>query len=316
MTLSLLLVSFLTFVELNCENLFDCQHDSLKNDTEYLPQSARHWTPRRYWQKLNNVSKEIISCGSDSGDYVVPDFVALCEVENDTVMRDLTRRSLLRNANYDYVMTHSADERGIDVALLYSPFSFLPITTSSLPVATKESTRALRDILYVSGRIVTDDTLHIFIVHAPSRYGGERKSRPLRMAFARVLCHAVDSIMQLSPNANIIVAGDFNDYATDSSLVYIANHGMINVTRNAHGSNGAKGTYSYQGEWGCLDHIFVSKALFASLESSRIHDAPFLLEEDKKYGGVKPRRTYTGYRYSAYGYSDHLPSVVRFRLDD
>lgn len=45
MGLSLLLLSFFTFVELNCENLFDTRHDSLKNDTEFLPTSAHHWTP-------------------------------------------------------------------------------------------------------------------------------------------------------------------------------------------------------------------------------------------------------------------------------
>ena len=32
MFLALLLSSLLTFVELNCENLFDTRHDSLKND--------------------------------------------------------------------------------------------------------------------------------------------------------------------------------------------------------------------------------------------------------------------------------------------
>jgi hypothetical protein len=37
------------------------------------------------------------------------------------------------------------------------------------------------------------------------------------------------------------------------------------------------------------------------------------LEEDKKYGGVKPLRTYNGYRYQR-GFSDHLPLVVRLRF--
>ena len=32
-----LLMGIFTMVELNCENLFDCRHDSLKEDTEYLP---------------------------------------------------------------------------------------------------------------------------------------------------------------------------------------------------------------------------------------------------------------------------------------
>ena len=47
-----LLLGVFTFVELNCENLFDTQHDSLKQDMEYLPESYHHWNKSRYWNKL------------------------------------------------------------------------------------------------------------------------------------------------------------------------------------------------------------------------------------------------------------------------
>ena len=30
-------------VSYNVENLFDYQHDSLKNDYEFLPEATRHW---------------------------------------------------------------------------------------------------------------------------------------------------------------------------------------------------------------------------------------------------------------------------------
>lgn len=65
MTFSLLLLSIFTFVELNCENLFDCRHDSLKNDTEFLPDGSYHWTPYRYWRKLDRIGQTIIACGED-----------------------------------------------------------------------------------------------------------------------------------------------------------------------------------------------------------------------------------------------------------
>lgn len=38
----------LTFVELNCENLFDYHDDVDKDDAEYLPEATRHWTRKRY----------------------------------------------------------------------------------------------------------------------------------------------------------------------------------------------------------------------------------------------------------------------------
>lgn len=327
MFLSLLLSSFLTFVELNCENLFDCRHDSLKQDAEFLPDSPRHWTPSRYWRKLNNISKAIISCGDcpcgDAGSEAdggragggIPDLVALCEVENDSVLTDLTRRSLLRTAGYEYIMTDSPDERGIDVALLYSPFSFSPVRHYPLRIEPVDGMRATRDILYVAGRIITDDTLHVFVVHAPSRYGGERSSRPHRQVVADRLLLAVDSIKALSPDARIIVAGDFNDYAGDRPIEsLVSRSGLTDVTCGSHGHNGAKGTYRYQGRWGSLDHVIVSPSLLPMLAGSCVNDAPFLVEDDTKYGGVKPHRTYTGYRYSSDGTSDHLPLVVRFRI--
>ena len=115
--LSLLLASFLTLVELNCENLFDCHHDSLKQDYAFLPDGTYHWTPNKYWKKLNNIGQTILSC-SDSTTLMLPDIVALTEVENDSVMRDLTKRSLLRNAKYEYIMTSSPDIRGIEVVLI------------------------------------------------------------------------------------------------------------------------------------------------------------------------------------------------------
>ena len=112
MFLSLLLSGFFTFVELNCENLFDYLHDEGKQDVEYLPESTRHWTKKRYWRKLNNIAQELLSCSEEG----IPDMIALCEVENDSVMRDLTKRSLLRHAGYEYLMTCSPDQRGIDVS--------------------------------------------------------------------------------------------------------------------------------------------------------------------------------------------------------
>ncbi len=309
MILSLVLSSFLTLVELNCENLFDCKHDTLKQDQEWLPASVRHWTPSRYWRKVNNIGREILSCQEEG----IPDLVALVEVENDSVLFDLTRRSLLRHAGYQYLMTESPDVRGIDVALLYQPFTFRPLCYETFRIQPLEDMRPTRDILYVKGEYITGDTLHVFVVHAPSRFGGEKATRPNRQLVADRLVQAVDSIRQENVEANIIIAGDFNDRADDPAMIYLSTHGLTNITSSAIGSHGAEATYRYQGEWGSIDHVLVSIHLLDSVDKVFINDALFLLEEDKKYGGVKPLRTYNGMRYQL-GYSDHLPLVARFRF--
>lgn len=306
MFLTLILSSFLTFMELNCENLFDTRHDSLKNDLEFLPDGSYKWMPYRYWAKLNHLGQEIVALSNP-----IPDFVAMCEVENDSVMFDLTKRSLLRNAGYEYVMTSSPDERGIDVALLYQPASFALLHSHSIRIKPLPDTRPTRDILYASGLIITGDTLHVFVVHAPSRRGGEQASRPYRLHVASQLAEAVDSVYAISRDAKIIIAGDFNDYADSPALQYLYEHHLINISADAKGSHGAKATYRWHGEWRSLDQILCSPSLAARKQSSVIGDLPFLLEDDEKYGGKKPYRTYLGPRYLG-GYSDHLPLVVQF----
>lgn len=307
--LLLLLSSLLTFVELNCENLFDTQHDSLKQDTEYLPESTRHWTRKRYWKKLNNIGQELLSVTDGS----IPDLIALCEVENDSTMRDLTRRSLLRNAGYKYLMTQSPDLRGVDVALLYNPFTFLPLSSHSLRVTPVAGMRPTRDILYASGLLACGDTLHVYVLHAPSRYGGERHSRPFRMAVAQRLCRSLDSLYSIAPKANIIVAGDFNDDGGSPAIRLLNQKGLSNLSDKAKGENGALGTYRYEGEWGSLDHILGSPTIVSMTDSVYIHAPMFLLENDQRYGGFKPRRTFNGISYQP-GFSDHLPLVLRLRL--
>ena len=81
-------------VSWNIENQFDTHHDSLKNDHEFLPDAMRHWNYSRYKKKLVDVARVITAIG----EWSPPALVGLCEVENDTVLRDLTRRSPFKRA--------------------------------------------------------------------------------------------------------------------------------------------------------------------------------------------------------------------------
>ena len=335
---ALLLTTLFTFVELNCENLFDYTHDEGKDDMEWTPTSIRHWNKGRYWRKLNNIGQEIISCGEQdaksqtpslnrerlrvgeqssgmgrggSPTWQLPDMVALCEVENDSVIRDLTKRSMLRNAGYEYLITQSPDLRGIDVALLYAPTSFRLIRSYALRVKPLPGMRPTRDILYACGEIISGDTLHVFVVHAPSRFGGERQTRPNRRVVGERLMASIDSIRSLHPNPRIIVAGDFNDGDNDALLTYLHSQRLHNISEGAMGHHGAKATYKYQGKWENIDHILVSNAMVRSFQEVYVHDPEFLTEEDSKYGGRQPHRNYNGMRYQR-GFSDHLPLVARF----
>ncbi len=306
----------------NVENLFDCQHDTLKNDYEFLPDAPKGWTYARYNDKLVKIAKVILA----TGDKYVPDLVGLCEVENDHCLKDLTEHSPLREAGYRYVMTDSPDQRGIDVALLYQRGSFKLLGKSCIPIPYEEvERRPTRDILYVAGQVLSGDTLDVFVCHMPSRAGGEEKSEPYRLFTAQLLKAAADSIMNLRQRPNIVIMGDFNDYPTNKSIAKVlgavAPKGEVEAGKLYNLMDGRKeGTYRYRGEWGVLDQFIVSGFLLkehegirTSYDKAQILRYSFLLEEDEKYGGDIPFRTYWGRRYHG-GYSDHLPICVDFEI--
>lgn len=318
-----LLLSIFIFVELNCENLFDCNHDEGKNDTEYCEGGSRRWNYGRYYHKLRNIAKELTACGGKGESWSAPDLVALVEIENDSVMTGLTKRSPLRKLGYEYIMTQSPDQRGIDVALMYNPLTFTVINHHSIRVTPLPGMKPTRDILYCHGTFHGKDStvtatpfddLHIYVVHAPSRTGGETVSEPFRLHVSEALCSSIDSLYSVNPDAQIIVAGDFNDYHTNRSLMRLAEHGMHNISATATGHTAAMGTYKYNGIWDSLDHILISQALYkavGSISDCYIFDDPFVLEEDSKYGGYRPSRTYSGFHYNDNGFSDHLPLIFR-----
>lgn len=308
MFLTLLLSSFLTLVELNCENLFDTRHDVGKEDTEFLPDGSHEWTIQRYWAKQNRIGQEILSCTSYREE--LPDLVALIEVENDAVLTDLTEHSLLKRAGYRYLMTDSPDRRGIDVALLYRHRRFRLICYDYLEVPPLPGMRPTRDILYVQGRRPSGDTLHVFVVHSPSRLGGERQTLPNRH---QVVVQLQQRLAELGPSAHVIITGDFNDYADSPALLELYALGLHNATSSARGIHGeAQGTYRFRGEWHSLDHVLVSPLLYNRVDTAYINDAPFLLEDEPQYGGRRPFRTFQINHYRP-GFSDHLPLVVRFK---
>ena len=189
-----IIASLFTIVEMNCENLFDCRHDTLKNDMEFTPEGIRQWNFSRYRQKTVNIAKALMSCSPEG---TLPDLMALSEVENDSVMHRLTRLTPLKGGNYGYVMTDSRDQRGIDVALVYRRLTFKPLDTQSIRVEGDFGDHPPRDILYVKGLTGNSDTLHVMVVHAPSRIGGS-ETEPRRMAFSYALTHIIDSLYQAS----------------------------------------------------------------------------------------------------------------------
>jgi len=59
--------------------------------------------------------------------------------------------------------------------------------------------------------------------------------------------------------------------------------------------------------------ISCKKTDVLSFVNAEIFKAGFLLEPDIKFGGLKPKRTYVGFKYQE-GFSDHLPVLLQVEL--
>lgn len=307
----------------NVENLFDTEDNPQTNDNDFLPSGNRRWTKGRYYRKLRQIAKVI----SAAGEWEMPALVGLCEVENDSVLQHLLRRTPLKQSFYHYCMTHGSDSRGINVALLYQPDRFGYAGHKEYPVVfTQKKHKTTRNLLHVWGRITETDTLDIVVCHLPSRYGGEKESEGSRLDAIRTLRRVCDSLLAVRETPRLLIMGDFNDTPENASLREVLRAGSIprrpqaDRLYNLFGEAKDAGSHKFQGEWSQLDHIIVSGNMVegdASIRlvagSNRVFAPPFLLVEDKTWTDERTFRTFYGFRYEG-GFSDHLPLIADFLL--
>ena len=313
----------------NVENLFDTNDDPLKDDNDFLPDGFMRWTPWKYWEKLKNITRVITAVG----EMYSPALVGLCEVENDSVIFDLTKRSALRNQGYSYIITNSPDNRGIDVALLYQQhqFNLLEYTEYEITFSNKKR-RPTRNILHAVGEVINGNLIDVFICHFPSRSEGVKESDQARNEAAALLKSKVDSIFLLREDANILIMGDFNDNPDSNCLSEVLKITSANNKKFEHNQlynmlylnadNKEMGTYKYKGRWEVIDNFIVSGNLLVAGNKvyikngeAKIYNESFLLEKDKNYYGKKPYRTNFGPRYNG-GFSDHLPIFMNIIISE
>lgn len=293
----------------NLENYFDSFSDTLISYNDFSPEGNYHWNYKKYEQKTKKIYKVLQNVKG----WDCVSLIGVCEIENKNVIQHLLYKTPLKDAGFKYIHYDSPDHRGIDVALFYTK-GFMPIM--SRPIFLYHNNKKLnsRNILYVKG-LFGNDTLHVFVNHWTSRYRGIAESSPIRMGFSNLLKSKTDSILLQDKNANIVIMGDFNDEPNDASLKNLVNGDVLKNLALNYKSINSKGSVKYKEDWFIFDQIIVSKSLYLNdngLKSSKrmtIFDPVWILENDKKYLGMKPYRTNQGFRYHG-GYSDHLPVYI------
>ena len=257
----------------NVENFFDYRS----------PNKPQYWTKGRFYAKCDAVAKTLLRIADRYGR--LPDAVGFAEVENAFVLRQLTGSTVLRKLDYQIVHYDSPDHRGIDCALLCRR-STLPLRGSA-PKHVPDSAggvMATRDIL-----LAEFDSLAVLVNHHPSQIGGKSDRRDL--ALARL--EALRDSLRGAGRRRMLAMGDFNQ-------------DLWGEIPGQAGNDGNRGTLKYNGRWEKIDGAFAEG--FAGVREEVFPD-PVLMERDAAWGGIKPRRTFSGPRYRG-GVSDHLPIVI------
>ena len=288
----------------NIENLFDLENDPNKRDDEFSIGGKKNVTSDIYELKIKR-SVEVLT------DLNV-DILGLCEVENISVLSDL--KNSYKGRDYNIIHFDSPDERGIDNALLYDQNKFSILV--SKPIENKlRGNDKTRDILYVKGTFL-DVTLHIFVNHWPSNYGGKQRAIPKRKSTADLLMSQIKTIQKNDKLAEIILIGDFNEDPSDDNVKILEKLGFINQMSSLMGENG-KGTYVYRGKDYFYDQIIISEGLNTNQGLHVVNESIYILDKPKyrqQAGKYKhyPFRFWAGNSLLG-GYSDHLATKIVLR---
>ena len=216
-------------------------------------------------------------------------------------------------------MSDGPDKRGNDPALLYNPNYFKNVSAKSYTLSIPtDSNFFTRSQLLVSGEL-HGEKIHVIVAHWPSRRGGEKRSKPKRIAAAQLARAIIDSLQQVDPNTKVLYMGDLNDDPVDVSV-----RGYLKAVGTKEEANNGKlynpfedffkkgiGTLGYQDYWNLFDQIIISEPLlgddFSSLKyyKSVVYNKNYLKSDTGRFKGY-PYRTYSFGEYIG-GYSDHFP---------
>ena len=162
-------------------------------------------------------------------------------------------------------------------------------------------------------------TLHFFICHFPSKYGGVLETNHKRAAAARLLRRHMDSLYSKDSTAFILAMGDLNTTAEDSVLAPLRSPPYLNLMASpawqARFARHAIGSHKFREEWSTIDHIILNRHVLPWIKDGGafVFARGFLIQNDERYMGIKPFRTFYGAKHLG-GYSDHLPVYIDLHL--
>ncbi|KMQ52809.1 hypothetical protein CHISP_0030 [Chitinispirillum alkaliphilum] len=323
----------ITIAFYNVENLFDFYKDGTEYP-EYVP-NAFNWTRDIQITKTQNTADVLQALNAD--------ILALCEIENRRVLRQL--RDTLRNRGDHFPYMATGESTTAVTTALLSKFKITGTQSHPVPFSSGRRVRAILE----ADILVGDDTLKLFINHWPSKFNPESN----RLKAASIL---KERLLSLDKNTDYIILGDlnsnYNEYVTFHTegfndtegktginhllgtaqttpgcftISYTQKYDLKSNTENLLHYNlwlelpeKDRWSYIFRGAGQTLDHILLPSSLFNSSGFSYLDNSfkAFCWDGKLLRDGV-PYRWQMHFRgreryHSGRGYSDHLPIKARF----
>ncbi len=349
-----------TVMAYNVEMLFDVDGVSLLD--EYGP---AHWGPTQLDHKLAAIAAVLQHVNDGRG----PDIICFEELEADqtpgstvpdldgflrkwsgkTVHELLTAPQLdpqLAGAPVQAWLAKSLADHGMagyDVAVgrwRQDPTGHLVFHTNAVfsrfPInaARTHDTNGARGILEAQLDVGGKGPLYVFDNHWKSG-AGDPVTEPVRIGNARVLRTRLDDILRADPEADVILAGDFNSQYNQKQRYPDMPRTAINDLLGSQGDetamqqprgpdlynlwfelpNDRRGSDEFHGEWGTLMQILVTRGLYDARGVQYVDNsfsvAAFPGLNAMPDTGRPIRWTFAD---GGTGVSDHLPVMARFRV--
>jgi predicted extracellular nuclease len=213
-------------------------------------------------------------------------------------VRHTERRPTSSSPSTSSGLAREATELPADQEIAVATFNVENLDPSDLP----SKFASLADIFVDNLR--SPDIVSVEEVHHWKSKGGDQPlfgrfqppalvTEAQRTAEAEVVNGFVDEILDVDPNANVVVLGDLNDFEFPAPLTALEGGGDLHTLIESL-PPGERYSYVFDGNSQTLDHIAVSENLFSHF--------PF------EYDSVHVNAEFADQA------SDHDPQVVRFRL--
>jgi endonuclease/exonuclease/phosphatase family metal-dependent hydrolase len=319
----------------NVQALFD----GTETGNEYGEYRGAAWNREKYAARLNGLAQALDNLEA------APDILALEEVENAGVLKDLADR-MPPGRGYRWTFFANNPDHSLGLGVL-SRLPFVKTAVHSLGYQDGTIPRPVLE-LWVEA---DGAPLALFVCHWKSKLGGEEATEKMRRGAARIILRRIREIEETHPSMPVLIAGDLNENhdefyrrggtaptalvpddpaaaeTAESGGTETPPAGFLILSKNRPpvpeffppDSIGfyspwmealREGSYRYRDEWETIDHFLLSSGFFDGsgweFGACEVVDTPPFTDSQGYPRAYNPR--------TGAGLSDHLPLMLSLRF--